>query len=117
VSRRNRQIRTEELETPEGAASPIEERSEGLTIAEAVDVYLNAKKEIDRDRVERARVLTPAASHWLAAWEAGRDAAADAFEGGTPADDLGMLQPPVDFWGCRDCWRKGRDAAREVLKG
>lgn len=61
-------------------------------------------------RLTEVRQLRPAETHWLAEWEAGRDAVLAAAENG------GELEPqPPPTAACRDCWIQGRDAALEAL--
>lgn len=91
------------LEIPEDDLEPVEERGAEPDVPPASE-----------DVLAKARALRPAEGHWLAAWEAGRNAAVEAASRGVAAEDVATIKPP-DTAQCADCWTKGRDAVVSLL--
>ncbi len=114
---RHRHVPPSTLDTPERGNDAITAPEEEISMdtrkpADAPDDDLDA--ELDR-RLATARDLKPDQAHWLAEWEAGRDAAIEAIEEGAPPDEVEALAPS-DGVSCRDCWIRGRDAVVRALQ-
>jgi hypothetical protein len=69
-----------------------------------------------RARLEAARKLRPQGLHWAESWHRGRDAAIAAIERDGNASKAREIPAPAVI-ACGDCFRKGRDAAIQVIEG
>lgn len=99
-------VKPAQLETPE--------RGMNLSTREAPEV--EPSRLALRDRLEKARALKPAGTHWWECWKQGRDVAIAAIEvsaGDTAA--ARAIQTPAVI-GCGDCFRKGRDAVIHFIE-
>ncbi len=121
---RNRSVQQSTLQQPEGRApldtpeddlEELDDRSDGDEPGAGDDDQEEPDAAAIKARLDEARALSPARSHWPRFWIAGRDAAVAAVAGGSSVADVRAGRVP-DV-GCRDCWSRGRDAALKVIVG
>lgn len=97
-----RAVTPDTLKTPEASAPPLKTPEDAA--------------ELRRRLFSAVRQIPPVRDHFAAAWAAGRDAAVDAVEAGRDVGEVNAMAVP-DGVGCRDCWRKGREAALRAIVG
>lgn len=108
---------------PAGPEAPPAPEPDERELERRREQAAKAELKAARERVAEARKVEPAPEHlhWRERWDAGRQAACDAFEAaaGTLRQRIvaGRSVQPEEGAGCRDCFEHGRDAALRVIEG